>query len=40
MVESTFGHRKPKKLNEIGLKGLPNLIVQNSDLVRKCILHR
>ena len=37
MVESTLGHRKPKKPNEIGLKGFSNLIVQNSDLVLKCI---
>ena len=37
VVESTLGHRKPKKPDEIGLKGLSKLIVQNSDLVRKCI---
>ena len=37
VVESTLSHRKPKKPDEIGLKGLSKLIVQNSDLVLKCI---
>ena len=37
VVESTLSHRRPKKSDEIGLKGLSKLIVQNSDLVQKCI---